>query len=214
MDFLNFNFRNEDIFIMALFMFIIILASVICYMSAQVNKKPSTQSEKKAGAAVQQTGYPLPKSGVKPEDKIKEQAEAKDKKNRQLSGGRKEAKTEVRSDPTLPKITIKQELPVSQINNQSYQQTEEPKSNSFLSTKQEPVLQQNPQELEKLTENRGESEENGERNKEKSLYDLFNDDSEEETEINKFASNFEDVNLDSIIDTGNDLLTQIKSNMN
>jgi Na+-transporting methylmalonyl-CoA/oxaloacetate decarboxylase gamma subunit len=218
MNFFNFNFRNEDIFIMTLFLFIIILASVICYMSAQVNKKTSTQSEKQAGAAVQQKGYPLPKSGVKPEDIIKAQAEAKDKKNRQLPGGKKEAKTEVRNDPTLPKITVKQELPVSQINNQTaqpYQQDEEAKAKpKDFSTIQEPVLQQNPQDLEKLTENKGESEENSEEKKEKSLYDLFNDDSEEETEINKFASKFEDVNLDSILDTGNDLLTQIKSNMN
>jgi hypothetical protein len=36
----NFNFQNEDVFIIVLFLFIMIIASFICYMSSLLNKNP------------------------------------------------------------------------------------------------------------------------------------------------------------------------------
>jgi len=219
----NFNFQNEDVFIIVLFLFIMIIASFICYMSSLLNKKSKAEPTNKAVAA-QQRGYPLPTASLKTEAKAKEQPSGKEKKGRKLFGGKKEEKTVIPNAPTLPKIPVKQELPVTQNNNpaqtQSFaaaspQQVEElsqPKPE--FSTIQEPVLQQNPPELEKPAENNDESEENSEGNKEKSLYDLFNDDSAEETEVNKFASQLDDINMDSILDTGNDLLSKIKSNLN
>jgi predicted lipid-binding transport protein (Tim44 family) len=223
MTFLNLNFQNEDIFIMVLLIFILILASVLCFATMLVSKKGSAKSENQPAANAAQKGYPLPAAINKAGAKTKEQAPVKEKKSRKLFGGKKEAKTEAQKTPSLPKITIKQELPSKQDavapatvetqppQDQKVEEASQPKPD--FSTIQEPVLQQNPPELEKLTENKEESAEN-EEEKGKSIFDLFNDDSMEESEINKFASQFDDVNMDSIVDTGVDLLTQIKNNMN
>jgi hypothetical protein len=224
MTFLNLNFENEDIFIMVLLLFIMILASVLCFASMLASKKTSAKTANQPAANTQQKGYPLPAAINKTEAKTKEQAPVKEKKGRRLFGGKKEEKTKVSNTPSVPKITIKQELPSKQDTGtpavvqpaptatpEKAEEKEQPKPD--FSTTQEPIMQQNPPELEKLTENKDESKED-EDEKGKSIFDLFNDDSMEESEINKFASQFEDVNMDAIVDTGVDLLTQIKTNMN
>jgi cytoskeletal protein RodZ len=223
MTFLNLNFQNEDIFIMVLLLFIMILASILCFASMLVSRKGSGKSENQPAANAAQKGYPLPSAINKAGAKAKEQEPVKEKKSRKLFGGKKEAKTVEQKTPALPKITVKQELPSKQeavapltdttqpAQDQKVEEKEQPKPD--FSTTQQPVLQQNPPELEKLNENKEGSNEN-EEEKGKSIFDLFNDDSAEETEINKFASQFEDVNMESIVDTGVDLLTQIKTNMN
>jgi hypothetical protein len=226
MTFLNLNFENEDIFIMVLLLFIMILASVLCFASMLASKKTSAKSGNQPAANTQQKGYPMPAAINKAEAKTKEKAPVKEKKSRKLFGGKKEEKTKVSDTPSVPKITIKQELPSKQeasvpiISNtqpapvseaENTKEKEQPKPD--FSTTQEPVIQQNPPELEKLTENKDESKED-EDEKGKSIFDLFNDDSMEESEINKFAAQFDDVNMDAIVDTGVDLLTQIKTNMN
>ena len=191
MTFLNLNFENEDIFIMVLLLFIMILASVLCFASMLVSKKDPAKTVNQPALNTQQKGYPMPAAINKTEAKTKEQTPVKEKKGRRLFGGKKEEKTKVSNTPSVPKITVKQELP-------SKQEAVAPII---------PEAQTAPEKAEEKDESKEDEDEKG-----KSIFDLFNDDSMEESEINKFAAQFEDVNMDAIVDTGVDLLTQIKTN--